>query len=283
MKSSKNFSSLNSNFSFQKGFTLIELLIVIVVLRVLATVVMVAINPLGMINSANLAKTKTFAASIENLLSISQVGKWSFEESASPSKDTSGYSNNGTWGGGVTSMAEKDCVFGKCLNFNDGYISLPSINPTSAITISLWVKSANSSGYHGSIIDKVSAFSLGLVNSLFPKDLRFSLFSSPNSQNVGSAVEISDPNNWHYFVLTFDSSTGRKKVYVDGVVIADDSFSGTIYPATGPIEIGRQVGSPGDSFYGLIDEVAIYSQALTFAQIQQLYAQGLISHQLALK
>jgi prepilin-type N-terminal cleavage/methylation domain-containing protein len=58
-----------------KGFTLIELLIVIVVVAVLGTVVVIAINPLEIINSANLAKAKTFAASVENNLAINRVGK----------------------------------------------------------------------------------------------------------------------------------------------------------------------------------------------------------------
>jgi hypothetical protein len=41
------------------------------------------------------------------------------------------------------------------------------------------------------------------------------------------------------------------------------------------------LGTIGWWFEGLIDEVAIYSQALKFSQIQQLYAKGLIKHQLA--
>ena len=54
----KNFSSLISHLSFQKGFTLIELLIVIAILGVLAAGVLVAIDPVDKINSANDAKVQ---------------------------------------------------------------------------------------------------------------------------------------------------------------------------------------------------------------------------------
>ncbi|KKQ41460.1 MAG: hypothetical protein US59_C0031G0001, partial [Candidatus Levybacteria bacterium GW2011_GWB1_37_8] len=42
-----------------KGFTLIELLIIVAVLGILAAGIIVVIDPLAKINSANLAKTET--------------------------------------------------------------------------------------------------------------------------------------------------------------------------------------------------------------------------------
>lgn len=61
----KKFSSLNfhlsiliSQFSSQKGFTLIELLIVIAILGVLAAGMLVAIDPIDKINTANDAKVQ---------------------------------------------------------------------------------------------------------------------------------------------------------------------------------------------------------------------------------
>lgn len=84
-----------------KGFTLIELLIVIAILGILSVAIVTALNVVGNLNKATLAKAKTFSASVENALSINQVGKWSFEEgSGITAKDTSGYENNGTISGG---------------------------------------------------------------------------------------------------------------------------------------------------------------------------------------
>ncbi|KKQ37153.1 MAG: hypothetical protein US55_C0040G0008 [Candidatus Levybacteria bacterium GW2011_GWC2_37_7] len=59
-----------------KGFTLIELLIIVAVLGILAAGIIVVIDPLAKINSANLAKTETFAASIQNTLAMDLVGEW---------------------------------------------------------------------------------------------------------------------------------------------------------------------------------------------------------------
>src|SRR3989337_998731 len=75
------------------GFTLIELLIVIAVVGVLGTGVLVAIDPAGKINSANIAKAETFSAGIQNNLAIDLVGEWTFDDGTF--KDTSGNGNNG--------------------------------------------------------------------------------------------------------------------------------------------------------------------------------------------
>lgn len=60
----KHFSSLTSHLSFQKGFTLIELLIVIAIIGVLAGGIIVVIDPIDKINSANDSRVQGDIASI---------------------------------------------------------------------------------------------------------------------------------------------------------------------------------------------------------------------------
>src|SRR3989344_4041409 len=112
------------------GFTLIELLVVIAVIGVLSAGVLTAINITSQLTKANLAKAKTFAASVENSLGFDQVGKWSFEDpSGDTAEDTSGYGNNGNLAGSSAvcgsggacpawqNSTQCDLGFGGCLSF----------------------------------------------------------------------------------------------------------------------------------------------------------------------
>jgi hypothetical protein len=71
---------------------------------------------------------------------------------------------------------------------------------------------------------------------------------------------------WHFAVGTYDGTTS--KLYVDGVLITSCS-SGYGQKALGDILVGK-AGTCG-SFHGSIDDVRIFSRALTPSEIQALY------------
>jgi outer membrane protein assembly factor BamB len=162
----------------------------------------------------------------------------------------------------------------------NGYISLPSVNPTTAITVGAWVKSATSSGYSGvwQLVSKYNAYILG-TGSAGGKNICFIIYNGTNWYDYGNCYTVATPQNWHYFVGTFDSSTRQEKLYVDGVLVSTKTVSGRINPDTGPIHIAhREVDSIGTNhFNGSIANIQIYAIALTPQQIQQLYLQGINS------
>src|SRR3989337_3009200 len=124
------------------GFTLIELLIVIAVVGVLGTGVLVAIDPAGKINSANIAKAETFSASVQNNLAFDLVGEWTFDGNAN---DTSGYENiTSIVGSGVALAPDRRNRGSKAYSLaGSGYINTGSganLNITNAITIEGWIK-----------------------------------------------------------------------------------------------------------------------------------------------
>lgn len=221
---------------------------------------------------------------IRSLFEDGLVGYWPFDEgSGSVSYDASAYGNNGTinigaggsqttvtqaWSNGGTGKA------GLAINFDgtDDYTNLPSVNPTSAITVSAWIKSALSSGYSGvyQIVSKYSAYILG-TGSAGGKNMCFIIYTTTWQYNP--CYTVNDPQNWHHFVGTYDSSTGDRKIYVDGVLQGTATSTGSIANDTGPIHIAHREGVAvgTDHFNGSVDDVRIYNRALSADEVKRLY------------
>ncbi|OGH24994.1 MAG: hypothetical protein A3B47_02775 [Candidatus Levybacteria bacterium RIFCSPLOWO2_01_FULL_39_24] len=248
------------------GFTLIELLIVIAVVGVLGTGVLVAIDPAGKINSAKLANMETYAASINNNLAIDLVGEWTFDGNAN---DTSGYRNNGTVIG-ATLTADRRGRANKAYSFDgsDAYINFSATGVVKTQTgWFYWDQSASDKGNHNHLFNN---FYQHYANN-------FLYFGSTNDYiNWNPSI-----NTWYFLVLTYtdNADTNTAKLYVNGV-----RYSVTQQAGSHIIAGVSSISSGGtSSFKGIIDDVRIYKQALTFSQIQQLYAQGLVKHLLAFK
>jgi len=78
-----------------------------------------------------------------------------------------------------------------------------------------------------------------------------------------------DLNRWVHLVVTYDESlgSGNLKFYEDGVFIAEDSWTDGIMISSGNLHLGGK----SRMWDGLIDEVRIYSTALTASEIKALY------------
>lgn len=79
---------------------------------------------------------------------------------------------------------------------------------------------------------------------------------------------------FHHVLAIYDAETGKKAIWIDGV----ETFSTTYAPGTGivsggggPAYIGNTVGL-GESFTGVIDEVAFWDRALSADEIATHYA-----------
>ena len=279
-----------------RGFTLVELLIVVAVVGVLSVGVLTAINVVSNINKATIARAKTFAASVENDIAISQVGKWSFEEgSGTVAKDTSGYGNNGTLTNGPTWQTPSQCGvgLGGCLSFNgvNAYVDSGSIwtSDVTGFSFSLWFKRGDINKEEG-IIGKYVSGAFGafyLVTQSGTDKLNFFLGNgnAVDSVSIQSKKVMNDTVSWHHVAGTFKAKT-FVRLYIDGAldneqtsIVNTDKMFATVGAS---LKIGDNTnGASTNYFNGAIDEVAIYNQALFSSQIQQLYAQGLPRHLLA--
>jgi hypothetical protein len=78
----------------------------------------------------------------------------------------------------------------------------------------------------------------------------------------------------HHVMATFDAVTGLKSIYLDGNLIAqlDIGNDMTLITGGGAAAFIGSSGGGGEPFTGIIDEVAIYGQALTAADAQAHFA-----------
>jgi hypothetical protein len=133
-------------------------------------------------------------------------------------------------------------------------------------SVEAWVKAGSLVG-NGCIVANRDGYSRWQVNMTQNK-------LAIGSWNGGSFLTIAIPNastNWHHIVAVYDNN--NLTVYWDGAAV------GTIYQPLGFTDFTKstQIGSPSpygdalESWIGQIDEVAIYSDALTPEAVQAHY------------
>jgi hypothetical protein len=196
------------------------------------------------------------------------VGYWKFDEgSGTTAYDSSGYGNNGT----VYGATWVDGKYGKALSF-DGvvgkYVEVPdsaSLDVTSQITVSGWfsLRSTIVSGGKGaghSLAEKWNVYGVRIDNSGFYGYV--SIGGDPTAGELNAPISPST-YTWYHVAYTFDGSQAR--VYVNGNLAASKGCTGNIDTSTLPLWIGANGG--GGQFNGTIDEVKIYSRALSAAEV----------------
>jgi len=274
------------NRFMKKGFTLLELLIVIVIIGLLSSIILVGYK--GQTEKARFAKTLQWVKSVEHLLGANAAGVWTFDNiSGTTVYDDSGNGNNGTISGAV----QVDGAIGKALEFDSADVvtvnNSPSLNDYQGLTLSAWIKPSIDGGYDG-IIDKY--YYPGACNKR-----QFLLARWPTNKicfwmgyNDGaSAYSLCTAtgsslvkDGWTHVLATWSKDSNTMKIYLNGVKKATYTSSlNWTTNTTCNLQIGRYYTSSSYVFNGLIDDVRIFREALPKAQIEQLYAEGLQTHQ----
>ena len=140
----------------------------------------------------------------------------------------------------------------------------PSLNMTSAFTVAVWINPTDWDS-NRRIVQKGND---GQQYAFMAEDdmLRLKLPSGTLSASLPA------PAQWHHLACTYDGSMMR--IYVNaGAPAAEQAASGAIGTTTDALCIGTKFsGAPvGDHFKGLMDDLRIYSRALSTAEIQAIY------------
>ena len=212
------------------------------------------------------------ALDMENVVSI-----WLFDEgSGELARDSSANGNDAQV---IGSLNWIEGPFGKALELNGAGDSVDcgnaeSLNVTGEITLTAWVKEAEGS-VSQDIIEKWEG------QGPYPYVIRirstgetyFAAYDGTNGANL-LIGDIRD-NSWHH--IAFTKVPGQTiKGYLDGEFVDEAAISlSDISNPEARLFIGSRSGT-GDFYKGAVDEVAIFSTALTGDQIKSIMMAGLM-------
>lgn len=196
-------------------------------------------------------------------------------ESSGSILDTSGQGNNGTVSGGVTYNATGKFNGALNLDGTNGLVTLGTsavLRPASAITVEFWMNADSTKSVQFPVSYGDTAFqgwNFYLNNSAMYWNVR------NGTTFVSGAFTFTNPTStWHHIVGTYNDPTSL--LYVDGALKNTKTITGPIsYTGLTAAYIGNGEGLDANRYFdGRIDEVAIYSQALTATEILDRYKRG---------
>lgn len=204
-----------------------------------------------------------YVSTAEADITTGLVGHWKFDEGSGTSAlDSSASGNNGALINGPTWTAGK---IGQGLSFdgfndyvNTGIGNLPSTNALQ--TFSLWVYRRN--GTNGVPLS-IGGNSCNVL--YFRGD--GTMYKCGDSPVVSPNVSVSN-NVWTHIVYTFDGTTN--KLYKNGSLNGSSAIAHDAGAITNSNIGKRSIGSPYE-FDGIIDDVRVYSRALSAADILELF------------
>jgi hypothetical protein len=102
----------------------------------------------------------------------------------------------------------------------------------------------------------------------------FHFITTPNGarMNVDSPVGVLETGEWQFVAGTYDGE--KVKIYLDGEMIKEQAMSGDMTPNTSNLRLGHREAS-SHWWMGMQDEMAVFSRALSEAEINSIMENGL--------
>lgn len=207
------------------------------------------------------------------------VGHWTMDGKDTTSvttTDKSGNSNDGTRSAtGTTAVIGK---IGQAMKFsgdaarNVVVTTSASLNITSALTMSAWVKTTDTDGI---IINKDDVTTNRQYSLLVQNGALTTYIFQAAATYTNTAVGVVNDGKWHHLLVTVDTTgDGKARAYIDGILGSTAATGITSIMSTArPVWLGDRETSPFP-LQGTIDDARIYNRALSAAEVVELYKMG---------
>lgn len=189
------------------------------------------------------------------------------ENTGATTVDASGNNLTGSISGATWTTAGRN---GNALTF-DGLNDMVTIADAAVLDVTrvslmAWVRPTSLGDWRTAIIKESPAS--GLAYALYAEDQAsrpaayVNLGGNDREARGTAALAV---NTWTHIAMTFDGANLR--VYVNGVLVRTQAFSGNIVTSNLPLRVGGN-NVWGEFFAGQIDDVRVYNRALSLAEVQ---------------
>jgi hypothetical protein len=223
--------------------------------------------------SSNTVSVNSSSTSAPGLISF-----WTFDEKSGNAIDVGGGGNNGT-PASVTQNVTGKINTAYSFNGTNSYVDMgnkANLSLTTSGSISAWIYPTDVT-HMGMIVSKGNSgsdrngYNLGFLYNTLYWELANSATRIQGSYSIAGHIVN---NTWYLVTLTWDGS--NVNLYLNGVAVTAP-VAQTVTPVSGvyPFRIGARGDYLGSMlFQGTIDEVGVWSSALTSATIATLYNSG---------
>jgi len=208
------------------------------------------------------------------------VGYWPFNEgSGTTAFDLSAHGNNGSLMNGPawsTDVPAGDPMTSLSFDGVSDWVEVPdspSLEPSSGLTLSAWIKQTGPNlDTHGIISKPRPGSGTGWALRVEAGEANFALNNIGFGGSVNCSLHASAPlpqGTWVHLAATYANNVA--KLYVNGLLVPNDgaSCTGPLTVTNENLEIGREFPA-GRYFLGVVDEARVYSHVLSDAEIATL-------------
>jgi len=218
------------------------------------------------------------------------IGHWALDETTGTTAvDSSINGNNATFNSGTPSWTVG--FIGGAVDFPGGdtsYFNTATLDElagsATGLTTSAWIRPDTDAGYRGILSTRDAETSIdpggssgnwGINHEGSHIDARVQ--TTATGSNGLDTANVIGTGAWTHVAMTWNGSDGARTVYLNGTPATSDAISaGTTWINGGVWQIGRDTCCGNRVFDGLIDDPAIWNEALTGIQIGQIFQAGLV-------
>lgn len=214
------------------------------------------------------------------------VHVWNFNETDGVTAMDSVGGVDGTWVGDVSNLTWTQQGFlggaadlsGQNGDGNHFNLEELGIEGEKQMTISLWFQNDGNTdtSYNSLFMSRPENWGIALENTDQQVDFRFDNFGGGSQGYDSAAVLTRDRNLWHHAAMSINTATGEIIYSLDGDIANATKSDG----ATTISGLGWAIGNDGSAgssrdFDGRIDDLAVWKNALTANDLENIYLNGL--------